>query len=167
MGRAATHSRSSSGGWPGSAATRQAWTNRASDITPVDYAAAAQTRISLADHPDGATFHLANPRSLSLAELLDAVRKAGVRLEPLPATEFRERAAGLDPTAAAAFLGLCRSLPGEDFDRLRETDLFRATGSRFDQTNAVAALDGSGIACPPPEPGLIRRYVAALDGADR
>jgi hypothetical protein len=137
------------------------------DITPVDYAAAALARISLADQPDGATFHLANPRSLALAELLDLIREAGVRLEPLPAAEFRERAVGLDPAAAAACLGLCRSLPGEDFDRLRATDLFQATGSCFDQTNTVAALNGSGIACPPPEPGLIRRYVvAALDGAD-
>ena len=138
------------------------------DMTPVDYAAAALTRISLADHPDEATFHLANPRSLTLAELLETIRAAGVRLEPLSIGEFRERAACLDPTTAAACLGLCRSLPGEDFDRLRAADLFQATGACFDQTNTVAALVGSGIACPPPESGLIQRYIAAaLDGTNR
>ncbi|QEL14664.1 peptide synthetase [Limnoglobus roseus] len=138
------------------------------DITPVDYAAAAMARLSLAEHWDGATFHLANSRSLSLAELLDAVRASGVRLDPLSMAEFRARAAGLDPSAAAGCLGLCRALPGEEFDQLRATDLFQATGVSFDQTNTTATLGGSGIACPPPEPELIRKYVAAaLDGIDR
>ena len=138
------------------------------DITPVDYAAAALVRLSLVDRPDGATFHLANPRSLTLAELLDALRAAGVRLEPLAAREFRKRAAGLDPPTAAACLGLCRSLPGRDFDQLRGADLFQATGVRFEQANTTAGLAGSGILCPPPDIALIRRYViAALDGADQ
>jgi len=101
-------------------------------------------------------------------ELLDAIRATGVRLEPLAEAEFRGRAARLDPATAAACLGLCRSLPGEDFDRLRAADLFQATVANFDQANTTAALAGSGITCPPPEPGLIRRYVtAALDGGDR
>ena len=116
------------------------------DVTPVDYAAAAVARLSLADHPDGTTFHIANPRSLSLAELLDAVRSAGVRLDPLSADEFRERAAGLDPDCAAACLGLCRSLPG-GYDRLRTADLFQATGVTFDQANTLAGLAGSGVVC--------------------
>src|SRR5205823_6975627 len=110
------------------------------DVTPVDYAAAAVARLSLADHPDGTTFHIANPRSLSLAELLDAVRSAGARLDPLSADEFRERSAGLDPDCAAACLGLFRSLPG-GFDRLRTSYPFHATDATFDQTNTLAWLD--------------------------
>ena len=138
------------------------------DITPVDYAAAALARLSLAEDPDGTTFHLANSRSLFLEELLTAMRAVGVRLEPLSTIEFRDRAATLDLKAAAACLGLCRSFPGEDFDRLRAADLFQATGASFDRTNTISALSGTGIVCPPPDPALIRSYVAAaLDGANR
>jgi amino acid adenylation domain-containing protein/thioester reductase-like protein len=134
------------------------------DVTPVDYAAAAMARLSLADLADGTTFHVANPRSLSLAELLDAIRAAGVRLDPLTADEFHIRAAGLDPATAAACLGLCRSLTGAGYDRLRTTDLFQATGVTFDQANTLAGLAGSGIACPPPDPELLGKYVRAAIG---
>ena len=137
------------------------------DVTPVDYTASALVRLSLADRPDGTTFHLANPRRLTLAELLDAIRAAGVRLDPMAADDFRTRATSLDPSTAAACLGLCRSLADGDFDRLRAADLFQATGAHFDQSNTVAGLAGSGIVCPPPDSGLIAKYVAAaLDGDD-
>src|SRR5262249_55092210 len=97
------------------------------DITPVDYAASAIARLSLVnDILDGTTFHIANPRSLSLAELLAAVRRAGVRLDALSADEFRARVEGLDPASAAACLGLCRALPAAGYDRLRTADLFQA-----------------------------------------
>jgi thioester reductase-like protein len=132
------------------------------DITPVDYTAAAMARLSLAGElADGTTFHVANPRSLSLAGLLDAVRAAGVRLDPLTADEFRERAEGLDPESAATCLALCRALPGTGYDRLRTADLFQATGVTFDQANTIAGLAESGIACPPPDPELIGKYVRA------
>jgi thioester reductase-like protein len=135
------------------------------DVTPVDYAAAAVARLSLADDlADGTTFHVANPRSLSLAGLLDAVRAAGVRLDPLTTDEFRERVQGLDPETAAACLALCRALPGAGYDRLRTADLFQATGVTFDQANTLAGLAGSGIACPPPDPELIGKYARAALG---
>jgi amino acid adenylation domain-containing protein/thioester reductase-like protein len=135
------------------------------DITPVDYAAAAMARLSLADElVDGATFHVANPRSLSLAELLDAVRAAGLRLDALAADEFRERAAGLDPETASACLALCRALPGASYDRLRTADLFQATGVTFDQANTLVGFAGTRIACPPPDPELVRKYVRAALG---
>jgi amino acid adenylation domain-containing protein/thioester reductase-like protein len=135
------------------------------DITPVDYAAAAMAHLALtAHHPDGTTFHVANPCPLPLARLLDAMRAAGVRLDQLPEPEFRRRAADLD--GAAACLGLCRTT--DSFDRLRTADLFQATAVTFDQRNTTAGLAGSGITCPPPSPGLLAKYVAAaLHGADR
>jgi amino acid adenylation domain-containing protein/thioester reductase-like protein len=135
------------------------------DVTPVDYTAAAMARLSLADDlADGTAFHVANSRSLSLAELLDAVRAVGVRLDSLTADEFRTRAEGLDPETAAACLGLCRALPGAGYDHLRTADLFQATGVTFDQANTLAGLAGSGVACPPPDPEVIGKYVRAALG---
>jgi thioester reductase-like protein len=139
------------------------------DITPVDYAAAAMAALSLgADHPDGTTFHVANPRSLSLGGLVDAVRAFGIPLQPLGPDKFRQRIRALDPDTAAACLGLCRALPG-GFDRLRTSDLFQATGVTFDQRNTTAGLAGTGLACPPPSPELLAKYLAAVfpDGATR
>ena len=136
------------------------------DITPVDYAATAFARLSFADSPDGTTFHLANPTSLTLDQLLDAVRATGVRLEPLPDDEFRRRASGLDSATAAVCLGLCRSLPAGAFEQYRSADLFQATGVQFDQTNTLVGLAGSGLVCPPPDSGLIAKYVAAALAGD-
>jgi thioester reductase-like protein len=132
------------------------------DITPVDYAAAAMAALSLGGvHPDGTTFHVANPRTLSLDGLVGALKASGVRLDALGPDEFRERVRSLDPEAAAACLGLCRAIPGEGFDRLRTADLFQATGVTFDQRNTLAGLAGTGVECPPPSPDLLAKYVAA------
>ena len=53
------------------------------DITPVDYAAAAMAQLSLAG--DG-TFHIANPRPASLADLVAAMSDSGVSLVPTTAS---------------------------------------------------------------------------------
>jgi thioester reductase-like protein len=137
------------------------------DVTPVDFAAAALAHLSLepAAAIDGATFHLANPRSLALGELVDAVRAFGVPLEEVSAERWQERLGelqGRDPDAAAACLALCRLLPGgaESFNRCRTMDLFQATGVTFGMDAALAGLAGSGLACPPPGPELLHKYVA-------
>jgi amino acid adenylation domain-containing protein/thioester reductase-like protein len=134
------------------------------DVTPVDFAAAALAHLSLhAAAGDGATFHLANAHSLSLRELLAAMREFGVRLDEVSAARWRERLVELErtePDAAAACLALCRLLPDEGFERYRTMDLFQATGVEFAAENRLAGLAGSGLACPPPSRELLRNYLA-------
>jgi hypothetical protein len=43
-------------------------------------------------------------------------------------------------------------------------DLFQATDAVFVLDNTLAGLAGSGIVCPPPEPGLLRKYLRAWLG---
>lgn len=136
------------------------------DITPVDYAAAAMAHLSLqGTGPAGlSTFHIAHPRGAYVGELIDAVRAAGVDLEPVGESEWRERvarranAAGAE-AASTAFLSLCRSAAGDTaFARQRTLDLFQATGARFAMENTRAGLAGSGLRCPDVTPELLLLY---------
>jgi thioester reductase-like protein len=118
------------------------------DVTPVDYAAAAMVERSLQSR--GGTVHIANPRSASLADLVAAMRRAGLQVDEVPLSRWRARAAG---TESAAYLALCRPL--ESYGRLRTLDLFQATGARF-------VLRRQRPACPRPTPRLLDRYVRSI-----
>ncbi len=125
------------------------------DITPIDHAARALATLVL-EHASG-TFHVANPQSATLGDLVAALHRAGVRLDEVepdrwPATVA---AAELDalPEVAAAVLGLCRG--GESFARVRTCDVFQATGCTFDTTR-TSALVGP---CPAPTAALLDLYV--------
>jgi thioester reductase-like protein len=129
------------------------------DVTPVDFAAAALAHLSLHAAEGGpSTFHIANPRSLTLRELVAALRSFGLPLATIPAGEWLRKPAGADESAA--YLALCRRLPGGGaFERQRTMDLFQATGVAFGTTNTRAGLTGSGIVCPPPDERLLRTYL--------
>jgi thioester reductase-like protein len=134
------------------------------DVTPIDFAAAALAHLSL--HVENAdTFHLANPRSLTLEEIVAALAEKGIRIAEVAVPHWHDRLRELQrdaPAAAAACLALCRGLPGEAaFDRYRTMDLFQSTDVVFDMRQALAGLSGTGISCPPPVPDLVRKYVAA------
>ncbi len=136
------------------------------DVTPVDYAAAALVHMTMITRPTAGvrTFHLAGRRTASLAELLAAVRASGIAVETVGWPEWQRRLADLEraaPETAAACLALARAMPQTaDFERYRSLDLFPAAGVTFDQFETVAALEGTGLACPLPSPELLGRYVA-------
>jgi myxalamid-type nonribosomal peptide synthetase MxaA len=110
------------------------------DVTPAGYAAAAMAAIALGAPPG--TYHVANPRSLSLGDL---ARRLG--LPEVGRREWRRRAGG-----SLADLALRRRLEGDG--RRRDVDLFQATGARFRMQNTEAALAGRGLACPSPAEAL-------------
>jgi hypothetical protein len=136
-------------------------------VTPVDFVAAALVHLSLTSAAENRTFHLANPRSLLLGELVEAMRSHGIVIEATPLAEWRRRAAlrREDPAIAAAALALCRcpGTPAGVFAAQRTLDLFQATCAVFVLDNARAGLAGSGIVCPPPGPELLRKYLLAWD----
>ncbi len=136
------------------------------DITPVDYAAAAVAHLSLHAAPaeGSATFHLANPRPLSLPALVDALRSFGIPLATVSEEEWRARLAALareevGSSEAAAYLALCRGLSGGAFERHRTMDLFQATGVEFGMEHTRAGLEGSGLSCPPVTEALLHTYL--------
>ena len=134
------------------------------DITPIDYAAAAMAHIALSDMNSGRgrTYHIANPVSLTLDDLIQSMIDSGVRLDQVSSQEFMNRVAGRSANAAesAATLALCRCLSNdEQFGRLRTMDLFQATGVRFDTANTDEVLLDTTIRCPEPSKSLIQTYV--------
>lgn len=131
------------------------------DVTPVDYAAAAIAHLSLVRTPEsGATFHIANPHSASLQGLVDALHAEGIPLAVVPDPSWRARRS-FGIAESAAWLGLCRILSRDTFVRQRASDLFQATNADFRMENTLAGLAGSGLACPPPTPALLRLYARA------
>ena len=130
------------------------------DVTPVDHAARAF--VALAGAPAG-TFHVASREPATLEALVQALEDAGVRLERVTPDELFERVARAAATRGeigTAALGLLRRLqPGAR--HALETDLFLATGTRFETARAERFAGPS----PLPDRELLARLArAALAG---
>ena len=130
------------------------------DVTPVDHAARAF--VALAGAPAG-TFHVASREPATLEALVQALEDAGVRLERVAPDELFERVARAAATrgeVGTAALGLLRRLrPGAR--HALETDLFLATGTRFETARAERFAGPS----PLPDRELLARLArAALAG---
>ncbi len=141
------------------------------DVTPVDYAADAMLHIALNPKTTpGSTYHIANGRSLTLSELVAAMRRAGAEIKTVSLSEWRDRIAQFKKPSgdgAASFLALCRCLTSPCAAvRHRSLDLFQATDVEFDRRNTEAALAGSGIKCPVPDDELLSCYMAQVFGTE-
>jgi amino acid adenylation domain-containing protein/thioester reductase-like protein len=128
------------------------------DLTPIDHASRAFAAL-ISARATG-TFHIANSRSATLAELVAAIERAGIALRAVDSEEWSAVVGAHTSSSdlhelAAALLGARR------LDRNRACDVFQATGMTIDtaRTTAVAG------ACPPPSTALLDRYVRrALEG---
>lgn len=104
--------------------------NLAFDMTPIDYAARAMAAI--ARRETNGIYHIANETPVRYSELVAACNEITSRAEvhhaPVPALATR------------------RVQCGDDF--VRSLDLFKATGTRFDSTQARSALADAGLRFP-------------------
>lgn len=143
------------------------------DITPVDYAAKAVIKLSLAAMASSKfdTYHIANSNSLTLKRLLAAMQAInyglGKDLEIVSPSQFQKqllsRVSILGGAESAACMALCR-LTGSDFEFFRTMDLFQATDVVFDDRNAKSILEPLGIVCPAPSDELVQRYLEQMLG---
>jgi len=140
------------------------------DVTPVDFAAAALAHLSMegVGRRSSSTFHIANPKSLPLSQLIASMRRAGIEIAEVSSRDFLDRLTNhstksTDAAESAACLALCRCLSDSGcFDGLRTMDLFQATDVKFDMRNTLAGLSGSGLSCPPASDELIQTYVRQI-----
>ena len=115
-------------------------------LVPVDYVVDAMVYLAGLEGSAGLTYHLADPDPLTVPELLDAVGDAtGRRLVPIPVP--------LAPAVAALSLPGVGMLTGFEPQSLAYT----SHPTRYDTTNAIRDLEGSGISCPP-----LRSYIGRL-----
>ncbi len=122
------------------------------NMVPVDFVVAAMDRIAHLPGLDGKTFHIVDPRPLptekSLTALLEATGGPRIRwvLPADPALLFPGIADTIRESGAARML-LHQILAGEGIPpSILDA---RVDGARFRCANTVAALEGSGIQCPP------------------
>ncbi len=130
------------------------------DVTPVDHAARAMVDLSLSAPPGERIFHLCNPVSLRVSELVRAMIDFGIPVESVPVGIFRARLRELpaDRDLTTAFLAASRRLLGSH-DRHAGLDLFLATDISFDSRRAERFTEHR---CPPPDARLLSRYLRAI-----
>lgn len=121
------------------------------DITPVDYVVGAIARLARQQHLAGRTFHVVSSETVAVPDLVRWMSDFGYAGEELPFGQWCERAADLaeregDETAAA----LAPFLSATPLDNMPD--------ATFDDANVQEGLAGTGIACPPIDGALLRRY---------
>ncbi|MYY08226.1 type I polyketide synthase [Streptomyces sp. SID4919] len=119
-------------------------------LMPVDYASAAIAHISRRTGTDSRTFHVCGRTGLTLAAMTEELRAHGYDLERRDRTAWRAEVTA-DPGNALVPL-------------LDAFDVMAADPAGFyppvDDTETVAALDGSGIELPEASRASFRRHVA-------
>lgn len=122
------------------------------DVAPVDYVAAAIVRLSLSPSELGRAFHFPNPKPASWREVYDAVRAYGYPLRTAIRKGADNALAPFAPLLDAAAEGAAED--ASTAEQQREL--------RFDDRNTRAGLEGSGIACPPLDAGLLTLWLDAF-----
>jgi thioester reductase-like protein len=123
-------------------------------LTPVNYVAAGIAQLSIQPVSIGGIYHLINPCSPTLRDILSFARSIGYPMREIPLAEWEKMAATARAGAAEAnslrpYLLL--------YPEAKKESLRNATRMpRFDCSAALTALTGSGIKCPPVDEAMLR-----------
>ena len=125
------------------------------NIVPVDYVVNAMDYLAHLPKLDGQCFHLTDPEPMRVGDVLNTFARAA----HAPGMSLRINAALLDFIPESIKKGMISLTPVRRIKNviLRDLDLpddimrFVNYPTRFDNRNATAALNGSGISCPPLE----------------
>lgn len=128
------------------------------DVAPVDYVAKAIVHMALHGNPLGRAFHLTNPRSAHMNEAMRYLRDRGYRFDELPFDELRRRlilSPGFSENALFPYQAALEGMDERSFQL-----------PRYDTSDALSALEGSGIVCPPADEALLQTYLNYLREVD-
>jgi len=130
------------------------------DLAPVDFVAQAAVDLSLRCSDGMSTFHLMNPRPVSIDALLGVVRATGRAVEIIPVDRWLSAMQKLvsetrDPSLLPLAMLMPASLPPEFvLTALRRTN--------FECRRTTEALRTRGIECPPADEELLVPYVTQM-----
>lgn len=119
------------------------------DFTPIDYAGKAIVHLALRSDTAGRVIHICNPETIPYAKLVEAIRSLGYKVETMPFAAYSD--------------WLLRSNRDHDPEALKlaiaqlEGDGAKNSNYRYGCESTAAYLEGSGIHCPAPDEGFIRR----------
>jgi thioester reductase-like protein len=132
----------------------------AMDMTPVDYVSRAIVQLSSSPASLGSVFHLANPQPVDVQELYAWMRSFGYRLEPIQYDQWRAALIALaERTEERAVRSLTPLLA------VRETEgapKWVGGVPKFDCSNTLDALAGTGICCPAVDGQVLKAYFTYL-----
>ncbi|HEX2051780.1 MAG TPA: thioester reductase domain-containing protein [Actinomycetota bacterium] len=120
------------------------------EMTPADYVARALVHISADKRSFGDNYHLVNTQRMTFHDLMCFVQKRGWNVE------FVDRHAWWD--ALQETLGERENELHYVMDTVEEFVVRGEEAVDYDTSNATAALEGSGITCPPLDEALLDTY---------
>jgi thioester reductase-like protein len=136
------------------------------NLAPVDYVSAAIVQLAQQPAALGRTYHLVNPASTSLGDVLRWLAELGYPLQQVRYAEWRAalatRAAETPAAAIGALLALFPERSAEDEARVRATGRTSFSYAPILQEHAQTDLAAAGIACPTVDVEVIRRYLHYL-----
>jgi thioester reductase-like protein len=131
------------------------------DVAPIDYVSASIVELSLRPESLGRTFNLTHPEIVRWSDVWESARRFGYRLDPVTLRRWLARmnaeAQADEEHPLRPFLGRFPQLPPED-PAVDEEVMLEMPAPRFDCANVLAGLQGTGVACPPLDDGLLHRY---------
>ena len=132
------------------------------NFVPVDFLAAAIVYIATHNLATDRTYHLTNPNSAGLGDMLDRMRAAGHKITTLPYHQWVDkllRHVAANPTSPTApFVSLCVDRGNKSSITVKEM-YFEGTFPTLDRANVERDLAGSGLVCPPVDTTLLDRYL--------
>ncbi len=143
------------------------------DIVPVGYVAAAMVRLSMRPDPSASVFHLANPDPARFSDVIRWIGEAG---HPLRLVSPAEWISALNTMTARRSASAALAAP-PDLARAMVMELAHlapgaggaGSAPRYDCRRALAALTGTGIACPPVDASLVAaclpRWIAPAEAS--
>jgi thioester reductase-like protein len=129
------------------------------DVSPVDYVARAMVALSRQPALLGGTFHLTNPRPLQTRDFAGWMKDLNLGVETVPVQHWREKLLDLAEKTSSAEL---RPLADILAPQALSEDTAKSVHPRFDCQKTLAALEGTGIVCPPADTALLSTYLDFL-----
>ncbi|NUT45977.1 MAG: thioester reductase domain-containing protein, partial [Saccharothrix sp.] len=125
-------------------------------LVPVDYASATITHLATRPEAAGRTFHLSNPGAITYRDMIGHLRDLGHALDELPWPEWSARVRADRDNALQPLL--------DSFEAIAA--MGEGAYPDFDVSDTRAALEGSGITCPPVTAELFAKYVGFFTDAE-
>jgi thioester reductase-like protein len=134
------------------------------DMSPVDYVSKAIVYLSRKESSIGKAFHLQHPQPASLKGLVDWVRSFGFSIKMIPYEEWQAELIN-NVTSQENPLYTLRPFLLERWsdEQITIPDLYlQARRPIISCTETLAALQGSGVSCPPIDSQLLMTYTSYL-----
>ena len=129
------------------------------ELTPVDYVSKAIVALSRRKASLGQAFHLFNPATISIDDLVAAANAFGYPLQRVAYDAWLDEAERLADASTENVLAPLMAL----FPRKGQIgSQGQAPKRALDRRNAVTALSGTSITCPPADSSLIFTYLSYL-----